>query len=98
MAIWSEIRLICGSQKVDTKRHLCVIFRHEKRLAAASLKGTNNQLIINLLFLWSCIDTAVRVDVCRLGLISPYILDCGLCVVSYLLVIVLVDGSECEEY
>ena len=36
----------------------------KKRLAAASLKGTNNQLIINLLFLWSCIDTAVRVDVC----------------------------------
>ena len=49
-----------------------------------------------LLLLLRCyVDTAVRVDVCRLGLISLYTLDCGLCVVSYLLVIVLVDGSEC---
>ncbi len=51
-----------------------------------------------LLFLGCCVDTAVREDVCRLGLISLYTLDCGLGVVSYLLVIVLVDGSECEEY
>ena len=50
-----------------------------------------------LLFLWCCVDAAVREDVCRLGLISLYTLDCSLCVVSYLLVIVFVDGSECEE-
>ena len=49
-------------------------------------------------FLRCCVDAAVRVDVCRLGLISLYTLDCGLGVVSYLLVIVLVDGCECEEY
>ena len=50
-----------------------------------------------LLFLRCGVDTAVRVDVCRLGLIRLYTLDCGLGVASYLLVIVLVDGSECEE-
>ena len=50
-----------------------------------------------LCFLRCCVDTTVRVDVCGLGLISLCTLGSDLCVVTYLLGIVLLDGSECEE-
>ena len=50
-----------------------------------------------LRFLRSLVDTAVGVDVSRNRLIGLCTLGGGLCVVTYLLGIVIVDGSKCEE-